>query len=257
MRKTRNLKTRNSGQLLILAALAIAILISTTTIYVYEVNMETRHTSAQLSVNDFIFAVKQSSRSTLISSLANISNGGETTVLANNLNKLSQVFGNLTNFGIVDLTFKALNNSDYDEGIRLSWDTEDVGISSVYVNFTLKIYGITANMTMNYDVNITTTITFNGYYTILESGEKAFTLTCNVYNEGKPALAKNMTLFYESLGSWIQVNASNNLAITDYGNGTYAISFTANVTSSAVQVSAHLHDLRGIFVLANTTCYEA
>ena len=86
--------------------------------------------------------------------------------------------------------------------------------------------------------------------------EKLVTLTCKVYNEREPALAKNITLYYENLGNWIEVNSSNNLSIEDYGNGTYLISFTAEIPSEDVQVSAHAYDLRDIFVRANTTCYE-
>ncbi|MDI6904309.1 MAG: hypothetical protein QMD13_02290 [Candidatus Bathyarchaeia archaeon] len=73
-----------------------------------------------------------------------------------------------------------------------------------------------------------------------------------MYNEGEQALAKNITLFYEDLGNWILVDASNNLSIVDCDNGTYLISFTIETLSDVVQVSAHVHDLRDIFVQANT-----
>ncbi|PVX25937.1 MAG: hypothetical protein CW716_07010 [Candidatus Bathyarchaeum sp.] len=47
-------------------------------------------------------------------------------------------------------------------------------------------------------------------------------------------------------------------SVTDYGNGTYTISFTAETQAEndPMIVSAHLYDLREIFLLANVTCSE-
>jgi hypothetical protein len=252
----RKLRANNSGQLLIVAALAIAILISSTTIYVYELSKEV-NSEDYSSISNFILALKQSTRNAMISSLANVSNGGEKNVLATNLNGLSQVFRSINNLGICQLAYTPLSNSNYDSGTWLSWNKSDVGVSSAYANFTLEVYGMTMNMTLNYAINVTSAITVNGYYTNLVGNEKLVNLTCNVYNEGKPALAKNMAFFYEELGSWLPVDSSDNLYIMDYGNGTYRASFTVETPLNAVQVSAHFYDLRDIFVQANTTCYEA
>jgi hypothetical protein len=204
-----------------------------------------------------MLALKQSTRNTMISSLANASNGGEKTVLTANLNKLSEVFRSLNHFGICDLASTPRNNSNYDSGIWLSWDTSDVGVSSAYADFTLKAYDTAGNVTLNYAVNITTAVTINGYYTDLGGNEKLVNLTCKIYNEAEPALAKNMSLFYERLGSWVPVDSSNNLSIIDYGNGTYCIVFSVNTSLNTVEVSAHINDLRDIFVQANATCYES
>jgi len=192
----------------------------------------------------------------MISSLANISTEGEKTILAANLNELSQVFRSLNHFGICHLTFTPLNNSNYDSGVWLSRNVSSTGVSSVYANFTLRIYGIAENVTVNYVVNITTAITISGYYVRIVGNEKQVNLTCNAYNEGKPALAKNITLFYEMLGSWTRVDSSNNLSVMDYGNGTCRVSFTVVTPSNTVEISAHVYDSRDIFVQANTTCSE-
>jgi hypothetical protein len=256
MKKCRKkLKANSSGQLLIIAALAIAILISSTIIYVYEISEETNSLPAP-SISDFILASKQSTRNAMISSLANISNGGEKTVLTINLNGLSQVLRSMNQFGICQLAFTPLNDSSYDDGVWLSWNTSDVGVSSAYVNFTLNVYGVATKVTTNYPINITTTMAINGSYTTLGGGEKLVNLTCKMYNEGEPALAKNMTLFYDNVGNWTLVDASNNLSITEHGNGTYSVSFTVETLSDSVQVSVGVYDLRDIFVQANTTCYN-
>lgn len=251
----KKFRANNSGQLLVVAALAIAIIISSTTLYVYELSKETNsiHDS---SISNFVLALEQATKNTMISSLANISTEGDKTILVANLNELSQVFRSLNHFGICHLTFTPLSDSNYDSGVWLSWNISDTGVSSVYANFTLRIHGIAENVTVNYAVNITTTITISGYYVRIVGNEKQVHLTCNVYNEGKPALAKNITLFYEMFGSWTSVDSSNNPSVRDYGNGTYRISFTVVTTSDTVQVSAYVYDSRDIFVQANTTCSE-
>jgi hypothetical protein len=252
----RKRQANNSGQLLIVAALAIAILISATTIYVYELGNQTSAAESK-SLSNFILALKQASRNTMISSLANASNGREKTVLETNLKKLSEVVRSLNNFGLSQLDFTVFNNSVYDSGIRLSWNTSDLGVSSACANLILKIDGMGTNMTAAYAYNITTMITLNGYYTRLSGNEKQMNLTCRIYNEEKGALANELDIFYERFGSWIAVNSSSNLDIIDYGNSTYTISFTADIPSNSVQVSVNAYDLRSIFVQANTTCNEA
>ncbi|MGB9853857.1 MAG: hypothetical protein ACPLRY_03500 [Candidatus Bathyarchaeales archaeon] len=248
-------RAKSSGQLLIVAALAIALLISSTTIYVYELSGE-RQNGEDLFISNFILAVKQGSRNAVISALANASSGGEKTILADTLNSLSQAYICLNQRGIWRLSYTVLNNSDYNEGVWLSWSSNGLGVSSAYANFTLTVYDLTANITMRYAVNITTAIIVNGYYT--SSGTvKTVSLFCQVFNEGEPALAKNLTLFYEDLGAWVPVNASNNLSITDYCNGTYTLSFTVSVPSDVVQVLVCAEDLRGIIVQASIPCSES
>jgi hypothetical protein len=254
-KRQKSFRGNNSGQLLIVAALAIAILISSTTIYVYELSKET-DTEDYSSMTDFVLALKQTTRNAMISSLANVSNGGEKTVLVANLNRLSEAFRSMNNLGICQLTFSPINDSDYDSGTWLSWNTSDVGVSSAYTSFTFEVFGMTMNATLNYDVNVTSAVTISGYYIGLNGTEKLVNLVYNVYNEGKPALAQNVTFFYEVLGSWLSVDPSDYASTLDCGNGTYRISFTVSTPSTTVQVSAHVYDLRDIFVQANTTCYE-
>ena len=254
-KRKRKLRANSSGQLLIVAALMIAILISSTTIYVYQLSRETNSTHSY-PISDIILALKQSTKNTMISSLANVSNGGEKVILEANLNNLSQVFRNLHKLGMCHLSFTVVNDSKYDSGVCLSWNPNGSGVSGAYANFTLKVNGMATNVAVDYAVNVTTSVAINGSYTRLEGEEKLVNLTCRVLNEEKPALAKNITLFYENLGSWVPVNSSNNFSVVDYGNGTYLLSFTVSV-SSPVQVSAHICDLRQVFVRANTTCYEA
>ena len=248
-------RAKSSGQLLIVAALAIAILVASTTVYVYELAGEKQNTEDH-SLSDFVLALKLSSKNAVISALANASNGGEKTVLADNLEALSSISTSFYKHGLWRLSYTLLNGSGYEDGIRLSWNTGGLGVSSAYAVFSLRVSGLTSNVTANYAINITTAIMLDGYYTG-NATEKTVNLTCQVFNDGKPAQIKNITLYYEDFGGWFPVGESNNLSITDYGNGTYVISFTAAVSSDTVQVSAHAHDLRNVFVMANITCTQA
>jgi len=256
MKRVRSFKTNSSGQLLILAALAVAILIASTTVYVYELGKQSTGAGEE-PMDNFVLSVKQNTRNAVIASLANVSNGGEKTVLKSNLDVLSQVFTNLSSFRMCTLSYALLNDSKYDSGLWLSWNSSGMGVSSANANFTLSLRSMTTTIDVNYTVNITSAIIIDGYYTRLSGDEKLVNMTCRVYNEGQPSLAKNISLSYENLGSWIPINSSNNLSIIDYGNGTYTISFTVNTPSDRVQVSADVYDANDIFVRANTTCYNS
>ncbi|MGB9671789.1 MAG: hypothetical protein ACPL1Z_06270 [Candidatus Bathyarchaeales archaeon] len=255
MKPNKIFRAKSSGQLLIVAALAIAILVASTTVYVYELTGEKQNTEDR-SLSDFVLALKLGSKNAVISALANASNGGEKTVLANNLETLSNASKSFCKHGLWRLSYTLLNSSGYEDGIRLSWNPSGLGVSSAYAVFSLRFFGLTSNVTANYAINITTALMLYGYYTGNEA-EKTVNLTCRVFNDGKPAQVESITLYYEDFGVWFPIGESHNLSITDYGNGTYTISFTVAVSSDTMQVSAHVHDLRNVFVMANITCPKA
>lgn len=249
-----SLKRDSSGQLLIVSALAIALLISSTTVYVYELSKES-DSSETPSIGDLLPALKQDTYNTMISAIANASNSGNKTTLTANLDRLAQTFRRMHSFEIIQLDFAVLNDSVYDLGTQLSWNASGSGISSAYASFTMKTYGLAATATVNYDINITTAVTISGFY-VRVGDEKLVNLTCEVYNEGKLALTKRIDLFYEDFGKWVSVDSSNEPSTMDYGNGTYNLSFLSNVESDPVQVLINIYDMRDVFVQATITCYE-
>lgn len=168
MRKLRIRRRKNSGQLLIVAALAIAVLICSTTTYVYELSQESSDAHSSV-INDFVFSMKQATRNAMISSLANVSNGGSRGVLSENLDSLLRILGSTHLLGITDLEFTALNTSDYVGGTRLLWNAADMGASTAFANFTLQIHGDTL-IDMKYAINVTTAITVTASYTTLAGG---------------------------------------------------------------------------------------
>ncbi|MEM3551995.1 MAG: hypothetical protein QXV01_13010 [Candidatus Bathyarchaeia archaeon] len=103
---------------------------------------------------------------------------------------------------------------------------------------------------------ITTFIAISGYFTTTEGDSKLVNLTCKLYNEEGYALAKNMSIFCENLGSWIPINEYDNLSIVDYGNGTLAVKEIAYVPLETVHVLVKVHNVRDILVQAESFCNE-
>ncbi len=253
MRGSKELRTSSSGQLFLVAALAVAILISSTTIYVYRLSSVVSSSTSQ-SMTDLLFALKGSTLNTIIGSLANASGGGEVTVLTQNLQSLSLLLRNYSQPEVCHLSFSVSNESQYDSGVLLSWEANGRGVSSAYADFTLQISGA-VDINDEYSLNITTQTVVEGSYARLDDEKQLVFVTCNLSNEGRPALAQNMSLYYLSSGGWLPVNASHNLSMVDRGIGTYVFSFVVDALPR-IQVSVHSYDMRAIFVEANATCRE-
>src|SRR5512139_3926856 len=77
----RNLKQNTSGQMLIVSALLIALLLISTAIYVIDVGKKVP--TVQDSCDPNFAAYQGSIRNALISALANVTNGGTNTLSAN------------------------------------------------------------------------------------------------------------------------------------------------------------------------------
>lgn len=256
--KNRNLSRGNSGQVLIIVALIVTMLLLSTALYVAETEKDVAVYKSE--VEPAFSAYRLGTMHTIISVLSNISNGGTTDVLVADLNKFKSMVGNHSFNAIFKMEFNPFNMAPYQDGVWIEWSSSGKGISSVYVNFILNSSGTSATYYSEYAVNITSEIDVTGEYTALNGTLKQATVRCTVFNEGQPALARNFTVYYEQDGSlspeeWVQVTSPN---ISDYGNGTYLISFTAETTNpdDPLLVSVHCHDLRYIFIKANATCTQ-
>ncbi len=256
MKKARSKRRGNSGQVLVITSLIVVMLLLSTVIYVRETGMDA---PVYADASNLSFSsVKQAAIHTVMSALVNVSNGGEPGILAADLNLLKSVIANHSYNAILNMNYTPLTNETYQDGFWTSWGTNGEGVSSVYVNFTLNSSGVSANYYSEYAVNLTSNLAIKGYYTLLTGASKQVNVTCTIYNEGKPALAQNFTVYYEYDGSlsteeWVQVTSPTTI---DYGNGTCFLSFTATTKhrSDPMLVSVHYQDMRGILVLANATC---
>jgi hypothetical protein len=212
------------------------------------------------TLNSNVLATKLGLRNTMTGALVNVSNGGDSEVISTNLNKYASIVGNQSYFGKCTVLFTAWNVSPYQSGTWISWGADGTGVSSAYANFTLVFNRPEADVQLEHAVNVTTVLEVEGTYSKLGDTLKQVTATCNIFNEGEPALANNITLYYDFDGDlltsdWTPVTSPS---VTDYGTGSYTMACTVDteIRDDPVLLSAHAYDLRDIFVAANATCTE-
>jgi len=248
-------RRNDSGQALLLGVLLIALLLLSVELYVCEVGKVIGEANPN-SLSDSIFAVKLGSRHVVVGSLANISQGGANQNLEINLENWSSFVGRQYQLGKYILNFTCKDTALYSSGIWISWKANGSGVSGAYANFSVKLLdrGIEINQTCA--INVTTTLLIQGSYRVAEGNTKQVNVTSSLLNEGVPALAKNLTLYYNNSSNWIVPDSQNNYTFIDYGNGTYFTSFVADIPSENIGVSMDVFDQREINVRANVTCTE-
>lgn len=255
--KKRRLRN-NSGQVLIISSLIITMLLLSTALYVAETEKAVPTSEPE---TETVFSLyRLGTMHTVTSALANISNGGNATILVADLNQFESAVVAHSYDAMFEMEFAPLNVAPYQEGAWIAWGSSGKGVSSAYVNFVVNSSGTSASYYSEYAVNMTSELNVSGYYAQLSGTLKQVNLTCTVCNEGKPALAQNFTIYCEQDGSlspeeWVEAAS---LSIVDYGNGTYRIAFTAETTNvdDPMLVSVHCHDLRDVLVKANVTCIQ-
>jgi hypothetical protein len=248
--KRKCTRSSNSGQALIVTALVITMLLLSTAYYVFE--LKTDMTTDQTADDSTFAAIKLSSVNTVISALANVSNRGDNSVLSTDLNMLASTIENQSYGENSILQFTLSNMPPYQNGTWISSEPNETAISSACVSFLINFSGPSTTYTSQYETNVTTALNIEGEC-MGNGAEDNVNLTCTMFNENEPASISDITVLYqnETGGPWFQVDPSN-LQMIDYDNGTYLLSFEA-YTQNALQVSVQAHDLRGIFVVANTT----
>ncbi len=247
-------RKRCSGQILVLGVLVVSILLLSTQLYVYEIGKSLGEVRSTI-ISDLALAMKLGSKHVVIGSLANISSGGERSTLLLNLEKWAEFSGNMYQLGRPILEFVPSSESPYINGTYSSWAADGVGVSSAYVDFNLSILDLQVDVQLAYAVNITTALVERAFYSE-QGGIKEVYVSCTVMNEGSPALAKSITVWFQNASSWLRAEDQVGYGVTDYGNGTYLVSFEARIDQENVTVSTKVHDERGIYVQANATCTE-
>ena len=246
----RSFKRDNSGQVIIVTALLVALLLLSTAVYVMEVEKEVPTAVAE---SNAFAGYKQSARSTLISALANATDGGNSGILGTDLSELKTAIISHSYQALLTIDYNTLNSSGYQNGFLISWGANGQGISSAYATFALASSSPSATSNLEYAINVTSAVNLSGNYQQLNDTTKQANLTVNILNEGKAALAQNFTFSYQNATDWIQVDSPST---TSFGNGTYAVSFTAETPqlNDPLVVSVLCQDQRGIFVGANLAC---
>jgi hypothetical protein len=250
MRK-RSFRRDNKGQVIIVTGLLVSLILLSTALYVIEVEKAVPTVYANQD-SDFS-AYKQSARSTLISALANATDGGSQNMLSADLDQLKTAILSISYQDMLTMDCKTLNSNGYQNGFRISWGANGQGVSSAYATIAYASSSPSASSHLEYAVNVTSAVSLSGNYQQIDENTKQVNLSVNVLNEGKSALAQNFTFSYQTeTGSLVVTSPS----VTNFGNGTYKVSFnaqTANLNDPLV-VSMLCQDQRSIFVGANIAC---
>ena len=249
---------RRSGQIIILTALTIAFIILSTIIYVYQISQNLHLEDQPLYLRGFIGNVKMASRILMMGSLANISNGGENGSLRYNLQRLRSFIESNYQRGRCILSFRLCEVSPYSSGLWIFWGTDGFGVSSAKADFSLNLADEREEIITKYSVNITTHILISATSEREESpGFYVIRVTIRVFNEGSPALCKNLTIYYtDYYGNWHEAGSLNSYSLKDYGNGTYSARFLIFESKRMLnrKVKVLCFDRREIRVIATTTC---
>lgn len=244
----------NSGQILLIAAFIMASLLLSAQLYILEVGKISVDTNSE-ALNTFMINVKLGSRHGVVGSLANISNGGATSILEQNLQKWKEFIGSQYLQGKNTVNFTLEETSPYSSGIWLFWGTDGYGVSSACAEFVHSLVGREANVDLTYSVNVTTTLSIASVNQGLNETARQVNVTINILNEAYPALAEQITVYYKVSTTWLIPDSASNYRLQNYGNGTYVASFTA-IATSIDEVSVYAVDYRGIYVQANATSTE-
>jgi hypothetical protein len=246
----RSFRRDKSGQVIIVSALLISVLLLSTALYVIEVGKQTP--TVESNQNAVFSDYRQAVTNTVISGLANVSGGGNPDVLGMDLSELKTVVLSNSYQAMVTMDYTPLNQNSYTNGFHISWGANGQGISSACVSVALSSSSPSAASNLGYTVNVSSTVNLGGSWHEIDNGTKQVNLTFSVQNEGKAALTQNFTVSYQDGADWTKVNSP---ATTDFGNGTCAVAFDVELQQSdPMIVSLLCQDQRGIFVGANFTC---
>ena len=243
------------GQVLIVAAFAISILLLSANVYIYR-NSRIDASPAYSTLLDYAQHIRLGSIHAVTASLVNVSNGGASSNLGDNLDRWEAFTRGDYRFGICDLNATLGSQVPYSDGVWLDWGVSGVGVSSAYVDFTLNISGRGAEVDWAFPVNRTTEMRVSGSYAVIMGDQKDVAVTMSMLNEGSPALAQSYILEYLDAGLWTDASLEGDYTAMDYGNGTYRFTFSANIPGAQVDIRMQAIDVRGVFVQAQESLSE-
>ena len=246
------LTTRRKGQVLVVAALAIALTILTTQAYVYELN-NMKISSEHSLLSDYVLGIMQESRHVVTASLVNVSRGGTSSNFEANLERWEVFVAGDYSLGRCDLNATPTSSPSYSDGIWLYWGTNGSGVSSAYADFALNLSGREVEVDWSFTVNVTSRVEVSGSYDDLGDNSKEVSVSVNLENEGAPALAGFIVLEYLKSGSWEDPRNFGNCTELDCGDGTYRYTFIDTIPGTFVRVRVQVYDLRGVFVEAEAS----
>lgn len=250
---TNSLKKARSGQMVVVSALVIALIMTSTAMYIYDLNGNFAKSNTS-TLNYFFNLIKTGSKHAVVGALANITKGGPNETLSANLNRWKSTVEKQYLLGTFVQNFDLRSTTPYYSGVYVDWGNSGTGISEAYVEFSLNVSGKEIEAYLSYNINVSTRLNVEGFIMEISSGIKKVTVKCTLFNDGQPALAKSIVTYYRESTEWLIPDDANNYSMADYGNGTYCAIFYVETYASSIGISSQVFDKRDILVVANTTC---
>jgi hypothetical protein len=122
----RSFRRAKSGQVLIVTALLVSVLLLSTALFVIETEKDVP--TVDVNQNNVFYTYKQSTRTTLISALANATDGGNPNILSTDLNELKTVILANSYEAMLSVDCNTLNSSSYRNGLWISWGASGQGV---------------------------------------------------------------------------------------------------------------------------------
>ena len=193
--KKRSFKRDCSGQVIVITAFLVALLLLSTAVYVIETEKDVPTSST--NTNNALSAYQQAAKNTLISALANATNGGSQSILTTDLYELESAITSQSYQSILETDFTPLNQAPYQNGIWISWGTDGQGISSACITSGINSIGTSSTSNSAYLVNITSEVTLAGSYTQLNANLNQVTLTVNLLQRRDTCSSTKLSLLLQ------------------------------------------------------------
>jgi hypothetical protein len=248
----RQLGANTSGQILILSALAIVILVISTVTYVYQLTYYPFIEDSPASSHSFLSNIEVETQNLLTKMLAQISRSATNETLTSTLIQWSTFVSCNYYHGLCSLHWTLADTAPYAQGLFLFRGTEGFGISSARMTLLLNLTGET-QINMRKQLTVTTQLSVTYHVHNITENEQQIIVSAMLQNEQSPASANAISIYYHNASGWHDSRLLSTYHLTDHHNGTYTAIFTLSTIDS---LSMHCIDHRGIEVQANVTQLE-
>jgi len=250
----RSIRTDNKGQVIVITALLIGLLMFSTFVYVTEVINQAP--AVETNQNELFPQYQQNLKNTLISALANITSDNNTQVLTQDLERLNQIFSSHFYGSLLQINYTLANTAPYQDGLWISSGQENHTAVGAQVSYQLFSVGKSETSNVVGNVTIASEVYLSGNSSQIYQATKQGNLTLQIFNEGMPALASNFSCYYQDGAQWVRIE---NFSFTDFGTGTYEMVFSAQLSqpSDPLTVAIYVLDQRGINMRVQAACQSS
>jgi hypothetical protein len=250
----RCFRNDSKGQVIVITALLIGLLMFSTFVYVNEVIKKAP--TIETNQNDVFSQYQHGLKNTLISALANITSDNNTQVLNQDIEKLNQIFSSHFYGSLLEIDYTLASAAPYQGGLWISTGQENHTIVGAQVSYQLFSVGKSETSNVVGNVTVGSEVYLSGNSSQIDQATKQGNLTLRVFNDGMPALASNYSCYYLDGAQWVRIE---NFSSTDFGTGTYEIVFSAQLSqpSDPLTVAMYVLDQRGISMRVQATCQSS